>query len=198
MRSRCIAPFAAEATSIKSGCVSNVSCIFVNKTMKKVVIIGCGGSGKSTLAVKLGEKLGLPVVHLDRLLWREGWSRVEPEEFDRLLADELKKESWIMDGNFKRTLPLRLAEADTVIFLDFSRLACLRGVLRRQIQYRGRTRPDMGDGCPEHVDFEFLTWILRFKRETRPKLLEILSAYPSVHKIVLKNRRQVKRFLKDL
>jgi len=33
----------------------------------KIMIIGCGGSGKSTLAKRLGEKLKLPIIHLDQL-----------------------------------------------------------------------------------------------------------------------------------
>lgn len=46
--------------------------------MEKILIIGCSGSGKSTLAVALGEKLGLPVVHLDQLWWKEGWRNATP------------------------------------------------------------------------------------------------------------------------
>ena len=33
----------------------------------KVLIVGCGGAGKSTLARAMGERFGLPIVHLDRL-----------------------------------------------------------------------------------------------------------------------------------
>ena len=59
--------------------------------MQRVMIIGCGGSGKSTLARQLGEKTGLPVVHLDRIFWSPGnWQHLEKEEFDRLLAIELE------------------------------------------------------------------------------------------------------------
>ena len=45
--------------------------------MEKILIIGCSGSGKSTLAVALGEKLGLPVVHLDQLWWG-GLAKCDP------------------------------------------------------------------------------------------------------------------------
>ena len=41
--------------------------------MERILIIGCSGSGKSRLARQLGQKLGLPVVHLDQLWWKENW-----------------------------------------------------------------------------------------------------------------------------
>ena len=41
--------------------------------MKKIMIIGCCGSGKTTLAKKLSNKLNLPLIHLDKLNWRDNW-----------------------------------------------------------------------------------------------------------------------------
>ena len=136
--------------------------------MERVIIIGCGGAGKSTLARKLGEKTGLPVVHLDQIWWAPGhWQHIEKPEFDEKLAAELEKSQWIMDGNFNRTIPQRLAKCDTVIYLDYNRIMCLWGVIRRVIKSYGKTRPDMDEGCPERFDWEFLKWVWKFNSKNR-------------------------------
>ena len=33
--------------------------------MERVAVVGSGGAGKSRLAIAIGERTGLPVVHLD-------------------------------------------------------------------------------------------------------------------------------------
>lgn len=166
--------------------------------MERIVIIGCGGAGKSTLARQLGEKLGIPVVHLDKLFWRPGWVQVSREEFDELHRAELAKEKWIMDGNFDRTMEERVARCDTVIYLDFSRLACVMGVLKRVLTTYGKVRPDMGEGCPERIDFEFLKWVWDFNKNKREKNYKLLNEAEHAEAIVLKNRRAVKRFLEQV
>ena len=166
--------------------------------MERVLIIGCGGAGKSTLAKALGEKTGLPVVHLDKLFWKPGWVEREREEFDALLRQELAKDRWVMDGNFNRTMPQRIARCDTIIYLDFSRFSCLRGVLKRIITTYGTVRPDMGEGCPERVDLEFLRWVWNFNKSKREKYYQLLNEAVGVQTIVLKNRRMVRRFLKSI
>ena len=166
--------------------------------MQRVVIIGCGGAGKSTLARQLGEKLNIPVVHLDKLWWKSGWVESSREEFDAKLAEELAKPQWIMDGNFNRTIPERIARCDTLIYLDFNRFACLMGVLKRVLTTYGKVRPDMGEGCPERIDFEFLKWVWNFNKNNREKNYRLLNETRHAETIVLKNRRMVKRFLDSL
>lgn len=164
--------------------------------MERILIIGCGGAGKSTLARQLGEKLSIPVVHLDRLFWKPGWVEETHDAFDRKLAAELEKPQWIMDGNFNRTMPQRVEKCDTIIYLDFNRFACLMGVFKRVLTTYGTVRPDMGEGCPERIDYEFLKWIWNYNKNKRPRNYQLLNEATHAETIVLKNRRHVKHFLK--
>ena len=166
--------------------------------MERILIIGCGGSGKSTLARTLGEKLDYPVIHLDKLWWLPGWVERDRDSFDQLMEAELRKPNWIMDGNFTRTIQRRMECCDTVIYLDYSRIACVLGVIKRIITTYGTVRPDMGEGCPERVDLDFLKWVWNFNKNKRESYYKMLNEVENIETIVLKNRRAVKLFLKSL
>ena len=166
--------------------------------MERILIIGCSGSGKSTLAVALGEKLGLPVVHLDQLWWKEGWRNVTREEFDSRLAMAMNMDGWIIDGNYSRTMEMRLAKCDTVIYLDFNRWACLRGMCQRVFGNYGKARPDMAQGCPERFDPAFVKWIWNYNKNNRVRNYMYLAQAKYAKTIVLKNRKEVKAFLRSL
>ena len=163
--------------------------------MERILIIGCSGSGKSRLARKLGQKLGLPVIHLDQLWWTENWQNVTVEEFDSRLAMALNMDRWIIDGNYSRTMGVRLSQCDTVIYLDFSRWACLLGMCQRLLSSRGKTRPDMSAGCPERFSWEFVKWIWDFNKNNRVRNYTYLAQAKHAQSVVLKNRREVKAFL---
>jgi len=166
--------------------------------MERIMIIGCGGAGKSTLARQLGEKTGLPVVHLDQIFWAPGgWKHMEKDEFDAILLQELEKPRWIIDGNYNRTIPQRISRCDTIIYLDFSRFACLRGWIGRVIKNWGTVRADMGPDCKEWFDPEMAGWIWNFNKNHREKYYRLLNETEHAETIVLKNRREVKKFLKQ-
>lgn len=165
--------------------------------MKKVLVIGGNGSGKSTFSKILAEKTGLPLIHLDKIWWKGNWEYISLEEFDQKLENELLKESWILDGNFERTLERRMQFCDTVFYFDFSTVQCLFGVTERILKNYGRTRDDMPKNSPEKFDFEFYKAVLRFNKKNRPKTKALLEKYkPEV--IVFKNRKQVNEYLKKI
>lgn len=164
--------------------------------MKKILIIGAGGAGKSTLAQRLGAAIGIEVVHLDRLYWRAGWQEPSKEEWQKILENELKKDEWIMDGNFGGTLDLRLKYCDTVIFLEMPRAVCVYRAVKRWIKYRNTNRPDMSEGCNEKVDLEFLGWICSFPKKKKPKIEQTLKRFENEKTIIRpRSRKDVEDFL---
>jgi adenylate kinase family enzyme len=146
--------------------------------VQRIVVLGIPGAGKSTFARQLGQKLTLPVHHLDRYFWHPGWKASSQEQFNEALRELLAGDAWILDGNYRRTIPLRLEYADTAILLDVPRRTALRRVMNRIITYRKGGRPDMAEGCPERfVDRDFLMYIWRYHRDVHPETLVYLQAY---------------------
>lgn len=166
--------------------------------MERILIIGCSCSGKSTLARTLGQRLDLPVTHLDQLWWKPGWETCSREEFDEKLERVLQERRWIIDGNYSRTIGQRLPKCDTVIYLDFSRWRCLWGLVQRLTQSAGHVRPDMAPGCPERFDLDFVKWIWNFNKNNRVQNYTWLAMARHARTVVLKNRRQVNAFLESL
>ncbi len=132
--------------------------------MQRVLVIGSPGAGKSTLARALAARTGLPLHNLDRMHWLPGWVERDRAEGLAELRGVLAQERWIIDGNYGSSLPERLTRVDTVIWLDYPTHLCLARVFKRWWQYRGRTRPDMTEGCPENLNLEFLFYVLNFRR----------------------------------
>ncbi|MDE6290473.1 MAG: hypothetical protein K2M16_02975 [Muribaculaceae bacterium] len=141
--------------------------------MKKVLIIGCPGAGKSTFGRALAAKTGLPLFYLDMIWHREDRTTVSREEFDIRLAEIMERPEWIIDGNYKRTLPARLEEADTVFFLDYPIEVCLAGAIERL----GKPRPDVPWKGDSELDEEFRQWILDYPNDQLPVMRELLKTY---------------------
>lgn len=164
--------------------------------MQRVAIVGCGGAGKSVLARKLGELTGIEVFHLDALLWRPGWVMTPKDEELALQQALIVRPTWIIDGNYGGTQPVRLEAADTIVFLDLSRWICLWRVVKRTIRYHRKTRPDMGPDCPERVDLGFWKWIWDYPAHSRPRTVAWIEQYREGRRIeVLNSPREVQAFL---
>ncbi|MBJ8071148.1 DNA topology modulation protein [Bacillus cereus] len=167
--------------------------------MKKIILIGSGGSGKSTLAKQLGNKLKIQVYHLDALFWKSNWVGVPREEQRTVQNDLIKEEKWIIDGNYGGTMDIRINAADTIIFLDIHRTICVYRAFKRIVQYRNKTRPDMGAGCEERFDLQFFKWIWEYPKTKRPAILKRIDQLNKDKRvIILKTPSEVQRFLKEV
>lgn len=167
--------------------------------MNKIMVIGCGGAGKSTFSRQLCQILSISVHHLDTLGWQAGWVATPREDFDVKISKLLLADRWIIDGNYGRTLEIRFKEADTIFFLNMSRSLCLYRIFKRRILNHGKSRPDMKEGCPEKLDFQFIQWVWRYKKHKSPKILEKLKIFEKEKKVIVFNKpSEVEKFLKKL
>ncbi len=165
--------------------------------MKKILVIGSGGAGKSTFAKRLGEVLGINVIHLDRLYWQPGWIEPPKPEWAATVEEICNRDAWIMDGNYSGTLERRLAACDTVIFLDLPPRTCVWRVLKRLVRYRNTTRLDMAEGCHEHFNLQFLLWVWNYRRRTRPKIVNRLKRCEGKVKVIwLQSAAEINQYLR--
>ncbi len=169
----------------------------------KIAIIGYSGSGKSTLAGRLGEKLKLPVLHLDTVHWLPGWKTRERDERIAIVSeflDENAVKGWIIDGNYtKLSYERRMEEADRIIFLDYPALRCLIRAYKRYFRYKGKSRASMTEGCEEKLDLEFIKWILHDgrTRELKANYERLANQYPEKF-IRCKNDRQLETAFRNI
>lgn len=167
----------------------------------KIAVLGYSGAGKSATAARLGKRFGVNVLHLDKVHFLPDWEERGTSEKMRLVGGFMRdNEDWVIDGNYSSLFRAeRLEQADIIVLLLFGRFSCLWRVFKRYREYKGKTRPDIADGCPERLDLKFIAWVLHGGR-TRAKKADYKAVYQSYHDkvVVLKNQRRLDRFLQSL
>ena len=153
--------------------------------MKKVIVIGSPGAGKSTFSRKLRERTGLPLFYLDMLWHKPDKSNISREEFNRELNEILQQDEWIIDGNYLRTLKMRLDTCDTVFFLDYPLQVCMEGAKSRI----GKEREDMPWKETE-LDEDFRRCIMDFPKEQLPQMYQVLGEYKEKRDIITFHSRE--------
>ncbi len=156
----------------------------------KAIVIGSPGAGKSTFSRKLRDMTGLPLYHLDMIWHRPNQTTVSKQEFDERLREILEKDCWIIDGNYSRTLELRLQYCDMAFLLDFPLETCLAGAESRI----GKAREDL-PWLETEFDPEFRQFILDFPKESLPRIYRLLEKYQMDKKtVIFKSREELENY----
>ena len=159
--------------------------------MEKIIVIGSPGAGKSTFSRALRDRTGLPLFYLDQIWHRPDRTNISREEFDAALEGILKLDRWIIDGNYIRTMEMRLRACDTVFLLDLPVETCLEGVESRI----GTEREDM-PWVETEFDPEFRQWILDFPKDQLPFIYELLERYqPGRNVVIFRSREEISDWL---
>ncbi len=167
----------------------------------KIAIIGYSGSGKSTLARKLAKEYNIAVLHFDAVHFLPDWEIRCDEDKERMTKEFLDTHTdWIIDGNYSKLFyERRMEEADQIILLLFNRFSCFFRAYGRYRKFKGKTRPDMAEGCNEKFDLEFARWILWEGRTkgSKERYDNVISKY-NTKTVVIRNQKQLDRYIKSL
>ncbi|MBP3708726.1 MAG: adenylate kinase [Clostridia bacterium] len=160
--------------------------------MQKVIIIGSPGAGKSTFSQKLRDITKLPLYHMDMIYYNEDGTHISKEEFEEKLKEIFKENKWIIDGNYQRTLEMRLKECDTIFLLDYPTEVCIEGA-----KSRIGTKRDEFPWVEEKLDEEFKQRILEFSEKKLPGIYQLLEKYgDGKNVVVFKEREEAEEWIR--
>ncbi len=156
----------------------------------RVIVIGCPGSGKSTFARRYAALTGLTLFHLDLIYHLPDRTTVSREIFDRRLETIMCTKSWIIDGNYQRTMETRIKNCDKIFLFDLPTEVCLVGAKERL----GTPRSDM-PWFEEKLDPDFEDHIKEFREKNLSKIYELLEKYSDKDVTVFRSREEADEYL---
>lgn len=149
--------------------------------MKKVIVIGCPKSGKTTFSKELSEITNIEFIELDHLEHPSSGETLMLDELKNVIKKEMKKRSWIMDGNYLSTMAMRIKECDTIIWLDYPVDICLANAHALK-----------EEGLDEYI--------VNFPKTNRPKILRRIAKAKRNNKEIhiFKDPQEARLFLDHL
>ena len=162
----------------------------------KISIIGGSGTGKTTLSNALSKKYNIPATHIDGIHHLKDWQVRDKSERDKIILDIVKKEKWIIDGTYHDTLKKRLESADLIIWLDYSSLAQVKGVIKRFIKNPGKEKKEI-PGCKERLTFKFIKYVMSYNKKKRHFIIDALNGINADKVITFKKQKDLNKWLKE-
>lgn len=169
----------------------------------RISIIGHSGSGKSWLGKRIGERLGIPHLDLDRFWFEAGGAKTSKatpiEEKERIRAyirekvqEATEMPAWVSDGLYSRVQDEIASKADVVLFLDIPLWQRLLNHAKRMMRPSTRHKE-----LSVWMDLMFFCEMVRRTYAFRPKLQKVLEAHQD--KIVtLRSHKEARAYLNSL
>ncbi len=114
-----------------------------------------------------------------------------------MILDIVNKNKWIIDGTYRSTLLKRLEESDLVIYLDYSSMSQIKGVMTRFIKNHGKEKEEI-KGCKEQMSLSFFKQVLFWRKNKREEVINNIDKVNSNKIIIFKNRRQLNNWYKKV
>lgn len=162
----------------------------------RISIVGGSGSGKSTLCNILSKELKLPAIHLDAINYNSNWIEIDKNERDKIISNKSAEDKWIIDGNYNKTLQERFEKADLIIWLDYSTIKQLKGVIKRYLKTYNKERLEI-PGCKDKLDFKFIKYVLTYNKKKRPVIEDYLKNIPKEKVMVFRKQKDLNEWLKE-
>jgi len=175
-----------------------------NSNYQRIAVVGTTGSGKTTLAYRLAKLLGVAHVELDALHWGPNWTPPPIPVFRERIAQALRGDRWVVDGNYSRVRDIVWGRADTVVWLDYA-LPLIMGRLVWRTIRRIVTQEELWSGNREYLRAQLsrdsiLLWALQTYRRRRreyPALFE-MPEYAHLAVVRLRSPRATDDWLSGL
>ena len=172
-----------------------------------IVIQGATGSGKTTLADRLGDALGLEVMHLDNIRHERGFDSVDWDEMRRRMEAFVLShmDGWVCDGNYSRVNEVTLSRCDTLISLDLPWRVSFVRLFRRTVGRAWTKEPLFNENGPHETwrgtflsRDSLLIWSITNHQKRKRRTIESFArAAPGTRLIRLKTSREVEALVKS-
>lgn len=166
------------------------------ENINKISVVGGSGCGKTVLTNNLSKVLKLPVYHLDGINYDKDWVQIDKNIRDTKIRNIIKEDKWIVDGSYKSTMLERFEAADLIIYLDYSTIAQLKGVMNRFFKNHGKEKEEI-PGCKERMNWTFFKFVITWRKKKRENILKSLDKIENKDKIIIfKNRKELNKWFK--
>jgi len=172
----------------------------------RIAVIGTSGSGKTYVAEALAQRLGIPYVCNDAIIWRPDWVPAPREERAAELEAATRGPAWTFDGNFGSPEDeIALRRCDTIVWLDLPRWQVWWQVTVRTLRGLITKQPHWQNGNVERWRIFFsaeniVWWSMKTYTRRRREYAALFAdpAYADRVRIRLRSRREVDAWLAAL